>query len=137
MAPAETIWKIHFSPKWPKWSESRLVMSNSLLPHYYTVHGILQAKILEWVPFPIFGGSSQPRDRTQVSHIAGWFTKYFAILIVNLASIKIKNVLKLFAEFINIKRDYHFPLCSVNNWERCIEIFYCSGRFIYLSLQFC
>ena len=33
----------------------------------YTVHGILQARILEWVAFPFSTGSSQPRDRTQVS----------------------------------------------------------------------
>ena len=38
-----------------------------------TVHGILQARILEWVAFPFSSGSSQPRDRTQVSHIAGGF----------------------------------------------------------------
>ena len=35
------------------------------------VHGTLQARILEWVAFPFSRGSSQPRDRTQVSHIAG------------------------------------------------------------------
>ena len=35
------------------------------------VHGILQAKILEWVAIPYSRGSSQPRDWTQVSHIAG------------------------------------------------------------------
>ena len=39
----------------------------------YTVHGILQARILEWVAFPFSRQSSQPRDRTQVSHIAGGF----------------------------------------------------------------
>ena len=39
----------------------------------YTVHGILQARILEWVAFPFFRGSSQPRDRNQVSCIAGTF----------------------------------------------------------------
>ena len=37
----------------------------------YTVHGILQARMLEWVAFPFSRGSSQPRDRTQVSHTAG------------------------------------------------------------------
>ena len=42
-------------------------------PMDYTVHGILQARILEWVAFPFSRGSSQPRDRTQVSHIAGRF----------------------------------------------------------------
>ena len=34
---------------------------------------ILQARILEWVAFPFSRGSSQPRDRTQVSRIAGRF----------------------------------------------------------------
>ena len=42
-------------------------------PMDYTVHGILQARILEWVAFPFCRGSSQPRDRTQVYHIAGRF----------------------------------------------------------------
>ena len=37
------------------------------------VHGILQARILEWVTFPFCRGSSQPRDQTQVSRIAGGF----------------------------------------------------------------
>ena len=37
----------------------------------YTVHEIFQARILEWVAFPFFRGSSQPRDQTQVSCIAG------------------------------------------------------------------
>ena len=37
------------------------------------VHGILQARILEWVAFPFSGGSSQPRDRTQVTLTAGRF----------------------------------------------------------------
>ena len=34
---------------------------------------ILQARILEWVALPSFRGSSRPRDRTQVSQIAGGF----------------------------------------------------------------
>ena len=40
---------------------------------HYTVHGILQATILEWVAFPFSRGSSQPWDRTQVSRTAGGF----------------------------------------------------------------
>ena len=41
-----------------------------------TVRGILQARILEWIAFPFSGGSSQTRDQTQVSCIAGrFFTK--------------------------------------------------------------
>ena len=42
-------------------------------PMDYTVHGILQARILEWAAIPFSRGSSQPRDRTQVSCIAGGF----------------------------------------------------------------
>ena len=42
-------------------------------PMDYTVHGILQARIPEWVTFPISRRSSHPMDRTQVSHIAGVF----------------------------------------------------------------
>ena len=42
-----------------------------------TVHGILQARNLEWVAFPSSRGFSQPRDQTQVSHIAdGFFTSW-------------------------------------------------------------
>ena len=39
----------------------------------YTVHEILQAKVLEWVAFPFSRGPSQSRDQTQVSYIAGGF----------------------------------------------------------------
>ena len=42
-------------------------------PMDYTVLRILQAKILEWVAFPFFRGSSQLRNGTQVSHTAGGF----------------------------------------------------------------
>ena len=44
----------------------------------YTVHGILQARILEWAAFPFSRGSSQPRDQTQVSCIAGRFSTSWA-----------------------------------------------------------
>ena len=42
-------------------------------PMNYIVHGILQARILEWVAFPFSRGSSQPWDQTQVFRIAGEF----------------------------------------------------------------
>ena len=42
-------------------------------PMYCTVGEILQARILEWVAIPFSRGSSQPRDRTQVSCIADRF----------------------------------------------------------------
>ena len=55
--------------------ESRSVMSNSLWPHGL-LHGILQARIVEWVAVSFSRGSSQPRDQTQVSCTAsGFFTR--------------------------------------------------------------
>ena len=60
--------------KYLKWSRS--VVSDSLRPvdcspPSSTVHGILQARILQWVAISFSRGSSRPKDRTQVSHIAG------------------------------------------------------------------
>ena len=37
-----------------------------------SIHGIFQARVLEWVAISFSRGSSWPRDRTQVSCIAGW-----------------------------------------------------------------
>ena len=53
-----------------KVAQSYPALSN---PMVYTVHGILQARILEWVALYFSRGSSQPRNRTQVSHIVGGF----------------------------------------------------------------
>ena len=56
-----------------QWNESHSVVLTLCDPMDYTVHGILQARILEWVAFPFSRLSSQPRDQTQVSRIAGGF----------------------------------------------------------------
>ena len=37
----------------------------------FSAHGIFQARVREWVAISFSRGSSRPRDRTQVSHIAG------------------------------------------------------------------
>ena len=43
----------------------------------YVVHGILKARIMEWLAFPFSRGSSQARDQTQVSCITGrFFTRW-------------------------------------------------------------
>ena len=65
---------------------SCLVMSDPLCdPMNYglplsSVHGILQATILEWVAIPFSRGSSQPRDRTWVFCIAGRFFTIWAAM---------------------------------------------------------
>ena len=49
-------------------------------PMDYTVQGILQARILEWVAYPFSSGSSWPRNQTEVSCITGGFFTNGAIL---------------------------------------------------------
>ena len=62
-------------------------------PMDFRVHGILQARILEWVAVPFSRVSSQPRDQTQVSHIAGgfftsWASREALIYVKNLADVQ-------------------------------------------------
>ena len=58
------------------WSVNHSVMSDSLQPYGLdpqgsSLHGILQARMLEWVVIPFSRGFTWPRDSTQVSCIAG------------------------------------------------------------------
>ena len=62
--------------KWMKLKSLSCVQLCDLMD--YTVHVILQARILEWVAVPFSRGSSQSRDGTQVSHIAGGFFTIWA-----------------------------------------------------------
>ena len=74
LLPSHCIWEKDSSPE-PLKMKVKVTQSCPTLykPMDYTVHGILQARILEWVTFPFSRGSYQPRDQTQVSHIAGRF----------------------------------------------------------------
>ena len=71
-------WKKSFRCNKRKGKESEVVQScptlcdpiDCCLPGS-SVHGIFQARVLEWVAISFSRGSSQPRDRTWISHIAG------------------------------------------------------------------
>ena len=65
----EILQVVHLSTHW-KW-KSLSCLWHDCSPPGFSVLGILQARILEWVAIPFSGESSQPRDRTQISHIAG------------------------------------------------------------------
>ena len=60
-----------------KWKWSRSVLSECFRPHglyslpCFSIHGIFQARVLEWVAISFSRGSSWPRDQTRVSHIIG------------------------------------------------------------------
>ena len=55
------------------WSEVKVAQLCPTLCNLKDIQGIFQARILEWVAFAFSRGSSQPRDWTQVSCIAGRF----------------------------------------------------------------
>ena len=68
--------QVDISSTWLKVKWSHLVVSDSLWPHGHnllgsSVHGIFQARVLEWVAIFFSRGSSWPRDWTWVSCIAG------------------------------------------------------------------
>ena len=74
--PKKSLW-ISFTVS-PQSQAEAMMTEWNLLSHVcdsvdYTVHGILQARILAWVAFPFSRGSSQPRDWTQVSSTEGRF----------------------------------------------------------------
>ena len=64
----------------------------------FLVHGILQARVKDWVAIPISKASSQPRDQTQVSCIAGGFFTIWATQ----ESLRVKHV---YIQFCNPPRD--------------------------------
>ena len=66
---------VQLSHPYMQWSAVKVPQSCPTLcnPTDYKVHVILQARILEWVAFLFSRGSSQPRDQTQLSRIAGEF----------------------------------------------------------------
>ena len=59
-----------------KVTQSCLTLCNPMEPPGSSVHGILQARTLEWVAIPFPRGSSRPRDWTWVSHI---FRRFFTV----------------------------------------------------------
>ena len=63
-----------------KVAQSCLTLCNPMdcSPPGSSVHGLLQARILEWVDIHFSRRSSQPRDQTWVSHIAGKFYTIWA-----------------------------------------------------------
>ena len=71
---SRTILKVHCIPLYYLCEVKVLQSCLTLCDHMdYTVHEILQTKILEWAAFPFSRESSQLRDQTQVSRIAGKF----------------------------------------------------------------
>ena len=82
-----------------------------------SVHGILQARILEWVAISFSRGSSQPRVQSQVSHIAGRFFTFWAT-----REAKIYRSLGISLTNFQLLPICSFHLCSgFKHWKDWIE----------------
>ena len=92
----------------------------------YTVHGILQVRTLEWVAIPFFRGSSQPRDRTEASCIAG---RFFTNCAIREALTSLDGILKC--------RDITVPtkVCLVKAMVFLVVIYECESWIIKLSTK--
>ena len=93
---------LQLHPLCPVWGREKVKVIHSCPVHFdsmnYTAHGILQARILEWAAFSFSRGSSQPTDRTQVSHIAGRFFTSWATREANIQKTILQNWRELLTE---------------------------------------
>ena len=91
-------------------------------PPSSSVYGIPQAGILEWVAMPSSRGSSQPRDWTLVSHIAG---RFFIVLLIYIKYM-INTYIHTFRvlSFIRLYQieDLHVDQCVW--WQMAVEKIY-------------
>ena len=95
-------------------------------PVDYTVLGILQARILEWVAIAFSRGSSWPRNRTGVSCITGRFFTIWAIRVVPNTRMKAKKSTSSLLRFLRRPRNSvalphvgHEQLRHKQNIRRC------------------
>ena len=74
-----------------------------------SVHGILQARILEWVAMPSFGVSSQPRDRIHIS-----YGSYVCRQVVYIGSERflLNLLICAFSAGLAFWKEYHLPVRS-------------------------
>ena len=99
-ATRESLWKIALCTLKVKVAQSCLTLCN---PMDYTFHGILRARILEWVAFLFSRGSFQPRDRPQVSHIAirfftSWATREALCILARTECLPMSHQVTIWAE---------------------------------------
>ena len=109
-----------------------------------SVHGVLQARILEWVAISFSRGSSQSRDQTQVSCIAGrhftLWTTFSTYLIWSMLYFKADNFYGLTYYFLNCKW-WKFQvveigsICILNMW--LLFILLTGPRFVQCQFDEC
>ena len=86
-----------------------------------SVHGILQARILQWVPIPFSRGSSWPRDRIQVSRIAG---RFLTIIATKAYSSRLYDGCELFFSVLLNFHKLKISMCFIVQGRHCCFTLY-------------
>ena len=106
----------HIKSKWimninMKWLVSKMKVAQSCPTlcdsTNYAVHEIFHAIILKWVAFPFTRGSSQPRDRTHVSCIAGRLFTNWAMKETHIKYI-IVDIIYMIYQIYNVYEIYNY-----------------------------
>ena len=90
-----------------------------------SVHGILQARILEWVAVSFFRGSSQSRNWTQASHIAG--RCFYRLSGIKAILDKTASVLSGIEAVVH----YHTPALLKSILDEAVKPFKCLFHILY------
>ena len=97
-----------------------------------SVHGILQARILEWIGIPFSRGSSQPRDQTQVTCTAdgaireAWIPPYSSLIHRHLLRLKLKKLGKATRPFrYNLNQIPYNYTVEVTNRFKGLDLIEC------------
>ena len=113
-----------------------LSKSKDCSPPGSSVHGILQARILEWVSMPFSRGSSQPRDWTQVSHIADRFFTMWAIQNTGkFGKINFFRTLETTKSTLELTKKHLLKKTNCLSWEQTLwHLIYSISLSIFLAL---
>ena len=101
-----------------------------------SVHEILQARILEWVAISFSRGSSRPRDRTQVSRIAGrrfnlWATREAQMhVFICITELLCRTPVTNIANYAPCKIKKWIEWMCV--WMDCVSIYVCICVYTYI-----
>ena len=125
---------VYLPGKWKSLSQVWLCHPMDCNPPGSSVHGILQARILEWVAMPSSRWPSQPRNLTQVSYIAGGFSTIWATRQTHFTRKALPNIRSARAMILNFPASRtvrisvvykptspcHFVIAAQTDWDKCL-----------------
>ena len=99
-----------------------------------SVHGLVQAKTLDWVAIPFSRGSSQPRDRTKVSCTAGRFLTIGATKMHSKSNVKIDINSKSSLSLISMHVNGNLPIKKIFRLIHKVKPLSVLRRYNYINL---